>query len=481
MKSEEGPKFVALGPFRPIDDKLIGEQTKISLTKRKKQYLDGFIKHYCQKTRQSKEKTIQYRKKYADQRAVSFFHLSLKELCYPLWNAKAYGSKIYDIDGNEYVDIALDFGISIFGHQPEFVKKAIEEQLNKGWAIGMRPAKSAIAIEKLCIIAKMDRAVFCQSGTEAVMTAVRLARHVSKKRKVVIFSNSYHGQSDGLLAFPNQVNGKNMAKPITDGITPGAVEELVILEYCNPQSLKIIESMKTELAAVVAEPVQSRGIQLNPQSFLKELREITQENGIALIFDEMIMGFRAAPAGVQDYYEVRPDMATYGKIVGGGLCIGAVTGRAKYLNAIDGGIWNYGDMSYPTEERTFFAGTHCQNALAMAAADAVLTRLLEEGEKFQEGLNAGCKDMCNRINGIFEKQQVGIRAFYFGSLFRFEAVGKLNSLDMNLFLYHLRDNGVMVSEVGNNFLSSAHTDIDIEKIVDAVDSSICNMKLGGYF
>ena len=159
---------ISHGPFRPINTQIIAEQSKIILSSRKKKYLSDFIECYCRKTIRSKESTVEYRPYYADQRAVSFFHLSLKELCYPIWCSKAEGSKITDIDGNEYIDIAMDFGISIFGHQPSFIKKAIQEQLEHGWAIGMRPEKSACAAKMLCKITGMERTVFCQSGSREI-------------------------------------------------------------------------------------------------------------------------------------------------------------------------------------------------------------------------------------------------------------------------------------------------------------------------
>lgn len=472
---------ISHGPFRPLNAEVIAEQSKVTLSSRKKDYLQAFTEHYCSKTGKSKEQTGQFRPYYADQRAISFFHLSLKELCYPIWCHSAQGAKTVDIDGNEYIDVAMDFGISLFGHQADFIKKAVQAQLEKGWAIGMRPEKSPLVAEKLCRITGMERAVFCQSGTEAVMSAVRIARHVSKKKKVVIFSSSYHGHSDCLIAIGVRSGDRMTAKPITPGTTPGAIEDLVILEYCAPESLQIIASLKNELAAVVAEPVQSRSLNKEPEEFLNNLRKLTKEMGVALIFDEMVTGFRVAPGGVQEYFQVKPDLATYGKIVGGGLCIGAIAGSAKYLDAVDGGPWEFGDNSYPQVDKTFFAGTHCQNALAMAAADAVLNRLLEEGPALQQALNEKCAAMCTRINVVLEREGLPIRALHFGSLFRFDPIARVAPVDQNLFTYHLRDNGVMVSEVGNNFLSTAHTQEDIDHIVTAVENSVAAMKSGGYW
>lgn len=472
---------VSLGPFKPINEEMIREQAQVSLPERKRSYLNAFSEHYCRKNRSSKAHVRQHRPVYADQRALAFFHLSLKELCFPLVFKGSKGTRIWDIDGNEYIDIAMDFGIGLFGHQPPFLKEALEEQLGNGWAMSMRPEKSAKAAELLCRLTNMDRAVFCQSGTEAVMTAVRLARHVTKRKKIVIFSNSYHGHSDGLLAFNMKINGKNVTRPVTAGTPHGMVEDVIILEYGVSQSLDTIRTLRMELAAVVAEPVQSRGIRVQPGEFLRELRQITQASKTALIFDEMITGFRLAPGGAQEFFNVKPDIATYGKIIGGGISLGAVAGKANYLNAIDGGLWDYEDNSYPKVERTFFAGTHCQNTLAMAAAYSVLSFIKEQGPGLQKKLNKTCAGMCDHINHFLSREALPFKLFYCGSLFRFEPVERVNPIDQNLFLYHLRDNGIMVSEVGNNFLSTMHTEEDMERVIEAVRQSVLTMKSGGYF
>lgn len=472
---------VSLGPFKPIVEEVILEQARTSLPDRKRRYLNAFADHYCSKNQLSKKYAQQHRSVYADQRALAFFHLSLKEMCFPLVFNRSKGSRIWDVDGNEYVDIAMDFGISLFGHQPSFLRQALLKQIEDGWALSMRPQKSAEAAELLCKITNKERAFFCQSGTEAVMTAVRLARHVSKRKKIIIFSNSYHGHSDGLLAFNLQLNNKNVTRPITAGTPQGMVDDVIILDYGIPQSLDMIRTLKTELAAVVTEPMQSRAIRIQPEAFLHELRQITRENNIALIFDEMITGFRVALGGAQEFFNVQADIATYGKIIGGGISLGAVAGDAYYLDAIDGGPWHYNDNSYPKVERTFFAGTHCQNTLAMTAAHSVLSYLLEQGPDLQTGLNKNCAGMCDEINSLLSKDALPFRFFNFGSLFRIEPLDRMSPIDQNLFLYHLRDHGVMVSEVGNNFISTAHSDEDLELIIQAVKQSIQAMKSGGYF
>lgn len=472
---------VSLGPFKPVNENMIREQSSVTLSNRKLEYLKDFTSHYCQKNQRSKRLARQYRPFYADQRAVSFFHLSLKELCFPLVFDKAKGCEIWDIDGNKYIDIAMDFGICLFGHKPAFLHKVLQYQLKKGWALSMRPEKSMKASKLLCELTCSERAVFSQSGTEAVMTAVRIARHVNKRKKIVMFTNSYHGHSDGLLAFNMKINGKNMARPVTAGTPPGMVEDVVVLDYAVPETLEAIQSQKAEIAAVLVEPMQSRGLKAEPRDFLHELRVLTEKNNIALIFDEMITGLRITPSGAQGEFGVKPDLSTYGKILGGGLSLGAIAGKAKYLDAIDGGLWDYEDKSYPKTERTFFAGTHCQNTLAMSAACEILTYLKKKGAKLQKSLNQTSDKMCKEINEFLLQETLPFKVYNFGSLFRFEYTERTNPIEQNLFLYHLRDNGVMVSEVGNNFLSTAHNSENLQMIIKAVKGSVFAMKSGGYF
>lgn len=191
--------------------------------------------------------------------------------------------------------------------------------------------------------------------------------------------------------------------PITDGTTEGMVEDVIVLKYGEPDSLEVVKNNADRLAAVLVEPIQSRNPALQPEAFVKELRRITEENDIALIFDEMITGFRMAPGGMQEIWGVRADMTTYGKVLGGGMPIGCVAGKRRFLDAIDGGAWHYGDESLPGVHTAFVAGTFNQHALSMAAAEAVLDRIAEEGPGLARRLAAMTEDLCRRCDALFEK------------------------------------------------------------------------------
>ena len=194
------------------------------------------------------------------------------------------------------------------------------------------------------------------------MTALRIARTNRGRSKVALFSGSYHGHFDGVLG---QDLGGICPEPVAPGIPAGMVQDLMILEYGSEEALRKIEQEADQLAAVLVEPVQSRHPDLQPAEFLKELRSITRRAGVILIFDEMITGFRIHPGGAQAWFGVEADIATYGKIVGGGMPIGVIAGRGNQLDAIDGGVWQYGDDSFPSAESTFF----CWNLLPTPHVD----------------------------------------------------------------------------------------------------------------
>lgn len=323
----------------------------------------------------------------------------------------------------------------------------------------------------------VERVAFYNSGTEAVMVALRLARAATGRKKVVAFSGSYHGTFDGVLGVAGTKGGAASANPLAPGIPQSFMDDLIILHYNNPDSLDVIRSLGDELAAVLVEPVQSRRPDLQPQAFLKELRAITQQSGTALIMDEIITGFRIGLGGAQEWFGIQADLVTYGKIIGGGQPLGVVAGKAEFMNAIDGGTWQYGDDSYPQDEakRTFVAGTFNTHPLTMRMSLAVLRHLQTEGEHLYEQLNQKTAYLVDELNRCFEQAQVPIRMVRFGSLFRF-----VSSLDNDLFFYHLNYKGVYVWEGRNCFLSSAHTADDIENIIQAVKDTVEDLRRGGF-
>ena len=445
------------------------------LTPEQQRHLEDLIARYTERTRTSKVLAEKYRPALADSRASVGFRFTTKEMLYPIVGKRAMGARLWDVDDNEYIDITMGQGVTLFGHHPAFLEEALAAEPADVVQLGPRSPLAGEAAQLIAEFTGFDRVTFTNSGTEAVMAAMRLVRTVTGRRKIAIFENSYHGHADGTTARPQWQDGALSSLPIGGGIPPGAVEDLWILEYDSDASLEYIQAHAHELAGVVVEPVQSRRPDLQPREFLQRLRKITEESGVLLIFDEMITGFRIHPGGAQAWFGVEADMATYGKFIGGGMPIGVVAGKAPYMDAIDGGMWQYGDTSYPRTERAGFGGTFCQHPLTMTTTLATLRYLKEQGPALQEGLNEKTERLAKTLNAYFAENGIPIEVVYFGSLFRFAF-----SSNLELLYYHLMEEGVFIWEWRNYFLSTAHTDEDVDYIINAVKISIEKMVAGGF-
>ena len=354
----------AFGAIARIHTKATGE-----LTERQKTRLSTFMRRYIARTKKSKEYTTEHRPHLADPRVVNGFRPQLKEIIYQIVIDRSKGSHVWDLDGNEYVDALNGFGMSLFGWQPDFVLDAVREQLDKGYEIGPQHPLAGEVAKLVCELTGFDRAGLCNTGSEAVMGCLRIARTVTGRSKIALFTGSYHGIFDEVI-----VRGarKLRAVPAAPGIMPNTSENVLVLDYGTPESLQILREHADELAAVLIEPVQSRRPDFQPREFLKELREITRQSGTLFIFDEVVTGFRSHPRGAQAVLGIDADLASYGKVVGGGFPIGVIAGKREYMDALDGGGWQFGDDSIPTVGVTYFAGTFVRHPLALAAAHAVL-------------------------------------------------------------------------------------------------------------
>ncbi|KUL53483.1 non-ribosomal peptide synthetase [Streptomyces sp. NRRL S-1521] len=440
-------------------------------------HLDDLVRRYTAKTPTSKRIAQKYRRVLADSRAAVGFRSSTKEMLYPIAGRRAKGSRIEDIDGNQYVDITMGFGVLLFGHEPDFVAEAVREHLSRGIQLGPRNVETGEAAELLAELTGMERVAFANSGTEANSAAIRLARAATGRSRIITFEGAYHGHNDNVLGRSPRTGGEGLTTvPMSAGIPQNAVADLLVLPYGSEESLALIEQQAGDIAAVVVEPVQSRHPSLRPAGFVRRLRELTRRHGIVLLFDEMLTGFRPAARGAQELYGVTPDLATYGKLLGGGFPIGAIAGRADIMDGVDGGHWNYGDDSYPQADTTFFGGTYIQHPVSMVAARAVLSHLKEHSPRLQERLNARTDELAATLNAFFEAEEFALSLSHFGSQFRFE-----HRADMELLYHHLMLRGVHVWEWRNFFLSTEHSDGDVEFIADAVRGSLRELRDAGFF
>jgi len=450
------------------------QATELSATQRA--FLDDLTRRYNQKTAASKAYTQHHRAHMADPRVVSGFRPLTKELVYPLVVNKSAGSRLWDLDGNEYIDALNGFGSSLLGHQPAFIKEALYAQIELGYEVGPQHALAGEVCQLLSELTGHDRVALCNTGSEAVLGAMRVARTVTGRSLIVAFTGSYHGIVDEVL-----VRGTKKLKsyPAAPGILPESVQNMLILDYGTDDSLRIIRERAPELAAVLVEPVQSRRPDFQPIEFLKQVREATTASGTALIFDEVITGFRLHLGGAQALFGIRADLATYGKVVGGGLSIGVIAGAEEWMDVLDGGHWQYGDASYPEVGVTYFAGTFVRHPLALAAAKASLHYLKAQGPALQQGLSARTERLAQALNTGFLGLGLAISVVHCGSLWKIKFHHDVPYGELLFTL--MRERGIHIWDGFPCFLTAAHTDAEVDQLVAAGLASAQELLAAGFF
>lgn len=413
----------------------------------------------------SKELAQRHRSVLADNRNVAGFRARTKELTFPIAADRASGVRIQDVDGTERVDLSMGFGVHLFGHAAPFLVEAVMEALRRGAPIGPQSPLAGEVAALMHELTGLERFAFTNSGTEGVMLACRLARAATGRDRVVIFEGAYHGTFDGLLGRSGTGTGSGSGsgtRPLTPGTTSHTVADLVVLPWNDPSALAWLEEHASSVAAILVEPVQSRKPGVQPREFLHSLRDVATRSGAALVFDEVITGFRCEVGGAQAHFDVRADLAIYGKVLGGGFPIGAVGGSARFLDRVDGGTWRFGDDSAPRTDLAFFAGTFCKHPVAMATAKATLERLRAEPGLLTR-LNETTRGLCERLNAAFTAEGLPLEAVRFASLFRFQSVRNLDH-----FFAHLNGAGVFAWEGRTLFLSEAHDAASLAHIETAV-------------
>lgn len=435
----------------------------------------------------SKANALKHQEYFVDQRKTAGLKNALKSIQFQLTYAKADGPYMYDVDGNQYIDIAGDNGVNLFGHQPEFLKKALIERVDLGAPLVGYSEDLFEAARLFSEITGHERVVFAQSGTEAVMWSVRIARAASLKKKIVVFDGSYHGLSDAVLAFRDR-KGNSMAAGL--GMLQEFADQLIILDFGNMDDLKVIEERADDIACVLCEPVQSRFPDRQPKEFMKELRKVTIEKDVVLIFDEMITGLRACCRGAEGFYNVKPDIGVYGKIPGGGMPTGVIAGAAKYMDYVDGGTWSFDDDSMPKLKRTFMAGTHTQNPYKISTCLAILRELKSRCSQdckcdyescFMNEMNVRTERLSTEMNDFFKQHRLPMVVDYFSSLFRFKVDDDEFGVNRELFVVLLKMAGVETSTSGNCFLTTEHTDEHVDQIVAAMKKSALELIDAGFF
>jgi glutamate-1-semialdehyde 2,1-aminomutase len=387
---------------------------------------------------------------------------------YPFYTARARGSKLYDVDGNEYVDFWMGHGTHILGHSPQVVLEAVKRQIENGTHYGAsHELEVALAEQMVKMVPSAEMVRFTNSGTEANMYAIRLARTYTGKSKIIKFEGGWHGGYDALhvgVKFPFNI-------PESAGLTTGATQDTTLAIFNNLEDVEA-KTKKESIAAIIIEPVLGAGGCIPAErEFLKGLREICDEKGILLIYDEVITGFRLAPGGAQQYYGVLPDITVFGKILGGGFPVGAFCGRREIMERLN-------PLVYERPNYSFHGGTFCANPVTMAAGLATL-KALEDGSIITK-LNKQGEKVRKTLKEIFEAKDIDVQVTGAGSLFTTHFTGKeiKNARDVfeadrkRLAEYHtnLISRGVFFLPTHFGSISAAHTDVDIEKLFQETEN-----------
>lgn len=381
----------------------------------------------------------------------------------PVFIESGKGSKIYSVEGREFIDYCQGFGALILGHAHPEIKEKLRKALDKGNCFGA-PTEGETELAKLIsgAIPSIEKIRFTNSGTEAVMGALRLARAYTKRNKIIRFFGSYHGHADYLLdcpGIPEEFKKNTLAAPYND---IKRVEEL-------------IKRHGRSIAAIIVEPIAGNmGVVLPKQGFLEALRSLSKKNNIILIFDEVITGFRFTFGGAQKLFKITPDLTSLGKIIGGGLPVGAFGGREEIMKLLS------------PEGNVYQAGTFSGNPLTVNAGLAALKVLSKENPYQKLDENTG--KFCRKIKQIAEKYRIRLKINSFGSLFTIFFTDKdvvnyatAKTQDTALFskFYNgLLNEGVYFAPSGfeANFISTAHTDSDIEKTLGIIDKALENLR-----
>jgi glutamate-1-semialdehyde 2,1-aminomutase len=391
----------------------------------------------------------------------------------PLFIEKGKGSKIWDADGNVYIDFCCSWGPLIHGHAPEKVLDAARAAMENGTSFGA-PTRAENELAQLILSNHpyLEKLRFVSSGTEAVMSAIRLARGFTGRPKILKFEGCYHGHADSLLVKAGS-GLVTFGNPNSAGVPAAISNETVTVELNNREAVEqVFRRAGSELACVIIEPVPANnGLLLQSKEFLQFLRDICSKNNTLLIFDEVISGFRIGFTGASGYYEIQPDIITFGKIIGGGFPVGAYGASSEIMASIS------------PEGPVYQAGTLSGNPVAMRAGYAQLAHCLAPG--FYEELEKKTKYLAD---GILSAKASGLKVFTIGSVFwlaftdreTIRSAGEIDPSGMSRFrtLYHaLLENGVYLGPSGYEvgFVSSAHTYEDLDIAIEAFRKSLSKL------
>ena len=391
----------------------------------------------------------------------------------PVFMRSGSGASICDVDGNQFIDYVLSWGPLILGHAHPDVVKAVQSAAARGSSFGTpTEAESELAELILAMVPSVERVRFTSSGTEATMSAIRLARGYTRRDKFIKFAGCYHGAADPFLIAAGS-SALTLGVPNSPGIPQGTAADTIVLPYNDPDAVAAaFQANAGTIAAVIVEPYAGNmGLVMPQPGFLQQLRDLCTQHRAVLIFDEVMTGFRVARGGVQEREGITPDLTTLGKVIGGGLPVGAFGGRAEI-------------MAYLSPEGpVFHAGTLSGNPLAMAAGIATLKAIRDDATLY-ERLEVLTKLLTDGLREVFTKHGVEHTATYAGSMFGLFFTGEpvanlIEAMKSDTGLYAkyfhaMLERGIYLapSQFEAGFVSSTHTTRDIETTLAAADASL---------
>lgn len=391
--------------------------------------------------------------------------------CDPVFIDRAAGSYVYDVDGNEYLDFVCSWGPMIMGHAHPDILDAVRNAAEGGTSFGA-PTPTEIELASMVVdaVPSIEKVRFVNSGTEATMSAIRLARGYTGRKKVLKFDGCYHGHSDSFLVKAGS-GVITLAIPGSPGVPDEIVKNTISIPYNDIEVLgKTLKEQGSEIACVIVEPVAGNMGCVPPnEGFLQALRDLTKEQNIVLIFDEVITGFRLAYGGAQEYFNVVPDLTCLGKIIGGGLPVGAYGGKVEIMDQIapDGPVYQ--------------AGTLSGNPLAMAAGIAALKLLSRDG--FYTELNQKAADFASRLESVADAVGIDVQLNRVGSLLTgfftdeavtdFDSAMKADTVRYGVHYRQMLSKGIYLapSQFEAAFISESHTQDQLEKAIEMTEWS----------
>ena len=391
----------------------------------------------------------------------------------PLFIQRGEGSKFWDVDGNEFIDYIGSWGPHLFGHNPPFIIDALKDAIENGTSFGT-PTELELEMAKLIakLVPSVEMVRMVNSGTEATMSAVRAARGYTGKEKFIKFEGCYHGHADYFLIKAGS-GALTLGVPTSPGITKGNAADTLLADYNDINSIKkLVSANKNEIAAVIIEPVAGNmGVVKVKDDFVKELRAICKEEKIVLIFDEVMTGFRVAAGGAQELLGINPDLTTFGKIIGGGLPVGAFGGKKEIMEKIA--------PSGPVYQ----AGTLSGNPLAMAVGYAALKYIKDnpviykELEEKSSYLEKGFKENLKSVSKNYVLNRVGSMMCMFFTEEKVEDFKSAVKSDTDLYgkyFHEMLKRGIYLAPAQFEalFVSTAHSKEDLAKIIKAHKESL---------